>query len=61
MNWIIERLTEKTTWIGLVSLLAALGVVFSPEAKEAIGGAAVGLVGAILIVTRELKNRPPAP
>lgn len=58
MAWIIERLSEKTTWIGFISLLGALGVVFSPEAKEAIGGAAVGLVGAILVVTRELRNKP---
>jgi hypothetical protein len=56
MSWIIERLSEKTTWIGFISLLGALGVVFSPEQKEAIVGAAVGLVGAILVVTRE-RNR----
>lgn len=56
MGWIMDRLSEKTTWIGFISLLGALGVVFSPEQKEAIVGAAVGLVGAILVVTRE-RNR----
>ena len=53
MEWLIARLKEKTTWIGLTSLLGVAGVVVSPEQAEAIGLAAVAIVSAILTFTTE--------
>lgn len=53
--WWIDRLKERSTWFGLLSLLGAAGMVISPEMSEyiiAIGMAVGGIVG---IVTEETK------
>lgn len=54
-HWIIERLKERNTWFGLLSLLGAAGIALRPELQEylIIMGMAVG--GIIGIVTEEKK------
>lgn len=55
--FLLDRLREPSSWRGLVWLLAAGGVVLSPEQAAAVmatGAAAAGLVG---VVTRD--PRPP--
>lgn len=45
----LARAKERSTWLGLISLLTALGLVLSPGEQEAViaaGMAAAGLVGA---------------
>lgn len=47
MNYILDRLTERSTWQGAVALVTALGVNLSPDLTNAIiafGVAAVGLI-----------------
>lgn len=44
-----HRLVERTTWMGLVALLSAVGVSISPEAAEAIAVAGVALAGAVFM------------
>jgi hypothetical protein len=47
MNYILDRLTERSTWQGAVALFTALGVNLSPDLTSAIiafGVAAVGLI-----------------
>lgn len=49
MKWIIDRLKERSTWLGLVSIATALGVGLSPDQSAAIvtaGLAAGGVVAA---------------
>lgn len=50
MKWyIIERLSEMSTWRGILALLTAAGIALSPEQASAItalGLAAIGAVGA---------------
>ena len=51
MNEIIENLRQPSTWRGLVWILAACGVVVSPEGANAImaaGAATAGVVGAFV-------------
>jgi hypothetical protein len=51
MNYIFARLAEPSTWRGLVALVAAFGVVVSPDQIEAIvaaGLAMIGIIGAFL-------------
>lgn len=46
-TWILDRLTERSTWLGLTGFLAAAGVSVAPEIGDAI--AALGVAGASLI------------
>jgi hypothetical protein len=56
MEWIIARLKEKTTYAGIFSLLAALGVTVVPEQAEAITTAAIAIIGAVLVFVDEKKE-----
>jgi hypothetical protein len=53
LKWIAARLKERTTWLGLASLLSAVGVAIAPELQEAIISAGVAVGGLILVVTKE--------
>lgn len=50
MKWyILDRLSETSTWRGILALLTAAGIAISPEQANAItafGLAAIGAVGA---------------
>lgn len=46
-TWLITRLKEQSTWIGLTTLLAGVGVSFSPELTEQIVTTGVALAGLI--------------
>lgn len=48
-EYLLARLSEASTWRGIIMLATAAGVVFSPEQVEAVvaaGLALAGLVGA---------------
>ena len=50
MNYFLARLKEPSTWRGIIAVLTAFGVTFSPEQVEfiiSIGLAGIGLVGAL--------------
>ena len=53
IGWITDRLRERSTWLGLVSLLTALGIGLTPEQTEAIAAAGVALAGLIAIFTKD--------
>jgi hypothetical protein len=49
IEFIISRAKERSTWLGLISLCTAVGLVLSAAQQEAViaaGMAAAGLVGA---------------
>lgn len=51
-DWIIARLKEKSTWLGIIGLLTAAGVAVNSDLTDAIvafGTAIGGLVSAILV------------
>lgn len=48
-----KKLGEKSTWIGLVTLLGAVGVAITPELSEAIVAAGLAIVGLIAVVIKE--------
>lgn len=52
-RYALQRLTERTTWIGLIGLVSAAGVAVSPALAEQIAAAGMGLAGVILIVTQD--------
>ena len=50
MQYILARLSEPSTWRGIVSILTAAGIALSPQQIEAIitvGLLVVGLIGAV--------------
>ncbi len=51
MDYILKRLTERSTWIGLISLLTGVGVAVNPAWVEPIVALGVSLAGFIGIVT----------
>lgn len=59
-RWIIDRLREPTTWIGLISFAAATGVSFAPELQDSIVTAGVAIGGTLAIVLKEKGDGPPS-
>ena len=47
MNYLLDRLSENSTWRGLVMLLTAVGVQVDPSQANAIIAAGLALVGLI--------------
>ncbi len=52
-DWIIARLREKSTWLGLVSLLGAAGLAISPELSASIVTAGLAIGGLVATVKKE--------
>lgn len=50
--YILDRLSENSTWRGILLVLTALGVSLSPQHQEAIVAGGLGLVGAINILRK---------
>lgn len=49
LAYLLSRAKERSTWLGLISLVTALGILFTPEQQESViaaGMALAGLVGA---------------
>jgi len=47
MQYLYNRFKEPSTWRGVVALLTAAGVTFSPDQAALIVSAGIGLIGAI--------------
>jgi hypothetical protein len=50
VSFMVARLRERSTWIGMISLATALGLVLSEAQQEAIvaaGSAVAGLIAAL--------------
>ena len=53
---VLTRATERSTWLGVIALLAAFGVTVAPEHVELICGFGSGLPGVILVASRDPKT-----
>jgi hypothetical protein len=58
-QYIIARLQEPSTWVGLGSFLTGVGVVVAPEYWEAITGVGLAIGGFLAVVMKE-GTTPPA-
>ena len=56
----LARAQERTTWYGLASLLASVGVAIAPEVKSAVAEVGLALSGLALVWTKEAA-RPDQP
>jgi hypothetical protein len=53
MQYILERLKEPASWVGIFSLIAgAVGYTFTPELADAIAGVGMAVSSLALILSR---------
>lgn len=52
LSFALDRAKERSTWVGLVALLSAVGVALSPDQAEAIATAGAAIAGAVGVFTR---------
>lgn len=55
LDYILARLSEASTWRGLVFVASAAGIVLDPDKTNAIAAAGMAIVGAINIFRKEKK------
>jgi hypothetical protein len=53
MSYLLERLSENSTWRGLVMLATALGVQLDPSQANAIIALGLALVGLINVLRKQ--------
>ncbi len=49
LTWILDRLSESSTWRGIVLTLTGVGIALSPEQAAKITATGLGIVGVINI------------
>jgi hypothetical protein len=59
MEYVRERLSEPSTWRGIIGLVSALGVVLSPEQADKIIAAGIALMGVVNVFRKESKPVEP--
>jgi len=52
LDTLLERLTENSTWRGLILIATAAGVKLDPELQNAILAAGLGAVGLINVIRK---------
>jgi hypothetical protein len=52
VNILLERLSENSTWRGIVLIATAVGVKLEPELQESIIVAGLGIVGLINVIRK---------
>jgi len=52
LTTLLEKLSENSTWRGLILLSTAVGVKIEPELQESIIVAGLGLVGLINVIRK---------
>jgi hypothetical protein len=52
-QWFMARARERSTWTGLLAIIAALGWEFTPAMQEQLVGVLLGLGGLIWVGTKD--------
>lgn len=53
LQWITDRMKERSTWLGLTTIATAAGVSLAPEQVEAIAVLGMAIAGAIAVFTKD--------
>ncbi len=56
MNWLKNRLKERSTWLGIITLASIAGLNISPEQKELV--ITIGMAAAALLATFTADTKP---
>jgi|TARA_B100001971_G_C17919665_1_gene397084 hypothetical protein len=52
-KYFLSRLKERSTWLGMISIVTALGVSLSSEQSEAIIAAGISVAGLVAVFTKD--------
>lgn len=55
-NYFMERLSEPSTYRGILAFLTGCGIVFSPEQAAAITAAGLAMIGLVGAFTKDKKD-----
>lgn len=61
MSWFLDRIREKSTWLGIFTLVGLLGMNIEPEFREVIINAILGIAAVIAFFFRENSSSPQLP
>lgn len=53
LEWLIDRLSERSTWLGLTGLVSAAGVALEPQQMEAIIAVGLAIASAVAVFTKD--------
>ena len=53
--WAIERLQERSTWLGFVGIASSVGIYVRPELASSISQLGIGLASVIAVFTKDKK------
>ena len=53
VSWFVDRLNERSTWVGVLAVVAAAGYEFTPEIADAIVTYCLGAGGLLLVATKD--------
>ena len=56
LSWLLARLKEPTTYLGITAILSSMGVALDPELAQNIQTTGLGVAGLILFIMREKKD-----
>ena len=59
-KYLLDRLKERSTWLGLVGFLAVVGVALSPDQVESIATAGVAMAAAVAVFFPDVPPVSPA-
>lgn len=51
--FILDRAKERSTWLGVISLLTALGILLSQEQTDAVVAAGMSLAGLVAALSKD--------
>mgnify|MGYP003146533011 CR=1 FL=1 len=52
LDWIFDRLRERSTWMSIAGALTAAGVLSDPDQAELFAGAGIAVISFIGAITR---------
>jgi hypothetical protein len=53
-DWIMDRMKERSTWLGIIGFITAAGVALTPEQTAAIAAGGMALASLIATFTRDV-------
>ena len=56
-QYVLNRAKERSTWLGLVSLATAAGLVMRPDIQEAVIATGMSIAGLVLAISKDTGGR----
>ena len=53
VDWALDRLSERSTWLGIIALFVSAGIKLDPQQAAMVAAGGAALSGAILVFTKD--------